>query len=162
LAAIVSALLLLLFLVLCLPPRVRAEPSDLRLSVQRLRGADLLGHVAGTFRLSVQTAEDVQKVTFYVDGQPVAHVTDYPYVFQFDTWDFGKGLHHLQAVAHCADGSVATSNGIALEFRSRNWLIAVRQSTFLYAAVVVLLGIVGGVVVHRLLRLQPRLMLLDP
>jgi hypothetical protein len=146
----------------CLPPQVgRAEFVPLRLSVRRLNGADLWGRVAGTFSLSVETPEDVRVVTYLVDGQPVGRATSYPFTAQLDTRDFPTGEHELQAVAHFANGAVTTSNTVSLHFRSRNWLLVARQSMFLYAFVLLGLGAVGGLVVHRLMRIRPRLILLS-
>ncbi len=146
---------------LLVPLAAHAETLPVRLSVQRIKGADLLGRVAGTFRLTVDPGGEVRAVVFYLDGQPVGRATSYPFSFEFDTGSFPKGEHQLQAVAHFADGAVATSNRISLEFRSRHWLLALRQSLFLYAAVVLALGVVGALGVRHLLHIQPRLILLD-
>lgn len=144
-----------------LAPAARAETLPLRLSVHRLNGANLLGHVAGTFRLTVEAPEDVRAVTFYLDGQILGRATRYPFSYGFDTSDYPKGEHQIEAVAQFADGAVATSNTISLEFRSRNWHLAVRQSMFLYAGLVLVLGVVGALIVRKLLHIQPRLVLLD-
>jgi len=143
-----------------MPLGVHAESMSLKLSLHKVRGTDLLGRVAGSFRVALQAPEDVRAVTFYLDGQPVARVTSYPFVFQFDTRDFAKGQHRIAAVAHLANGSVTTSNTLSLDFRSRGWSLAVRQSMFLYAGLLVALSVTGALLLHRLLRLQPRLILL--
>ncbi len=142
-------------------PMGHAETLPLRLSVRRVTGADLLGRVAGTFRLAVEAPEDVRLVTFYMDGRIVGYATRYPFTFQFDTRDFPKGAHQLEAVAHFSNGAVTTSNRLSLDFRSHNWSLAMRQSMFLYAGLVLVLGTLGGLLVHRLLRIRPRLVLLD-
>jgi hypothetical protein len=139
-----------------------AEAIPLRLSLRRQNGADLLGRIAGTFRLSVQTTpKSLAGVTYFLDGEIVGRATSYPFSSEIDTSDFPKGEHELQAVAHFTDGSVVTSAPVSREFRSRNWLLAMRQSMFLYAAVVLGLGILGGLGVRRLLSIHPRLVLLD-
>lgn len=143
------------------PMVAHAEAMPVKLSVQRLNGADLLGRVAGTFRLTVDAPQGVHTVTFYLDGRIVGQATSYPFTFGIDTGDFPKGTHQLEAVAHFSDGAVATSNSVSLDFRWRNWQLAVRQSMFLYAGLVPALGVLGGLLVRRLLRIQPRLTLLD-
>ncbi|MGQ9682404.1 MAG: Ig-like domain-containing protein [Anaerolineae bacterium] len=155
------ALLLLLGLAHCLPPAVRADLFPMRLTLQRISGADVMGHVAGTFRLAVIAPDDVQRVTFYLDGDPIAEATSHPFAFQFNTAQFAPGEHRLQAVAWRTDGSVAMSNSLDLAFRTNNWQKAVRQSLFLYAAVVVVLGICAFLAIRHLLHLQPRLQLLN-
>ena len=154
------ALLLLMALAHCLPPVVRAELFSTRLTLQRVSGADVMGHVAGTFRLAVAAPDDVQKVTFYLDGEPIAEAMAYPFTFQFDTAQFAPGEHRLEAVARRSDGSVATSNSLELAFRTDNWQKAVRQSLFLYAALLVVLGVCASLAIRRLMHLQPRLRLL--
>lgn len=139
----------------------RAESVPLRLSLRRRSGADLLGRVAGTFNMSIGTPEELSAVTYFVDGQVVGRSTSFPFTAPIDTGDFAEGEHELEAVARFADGSVATSNRLSIEFRSRNWLLAVRQSMFLYAALVLVLAVFGGLGVRRLLRIQPRLILLN-
>ena len=146
---------------LWLAPATRAEALPLRLSVHRLNGANLLGHVAGTFRLTVEVPENVRAVTFYLDGQILGRATTYPFSYGLNTNDFPEGEHRIEAVVQFTDGAVTTSNTISLQFRSRNWHLAVRQSMFLYAGLVLLLGAVGALVVRQLLHVQPRLVLLD-
>ncbi len=143
------------------PLTAYAEPASVKISVHKIRGADLLGRVAGIFRVALQGPDNVRAVTFYLDGRPIAYVTSYPFAFQLDTQDFPKGAHQLEAVAHLANGSVATSNTVTLEFRSHRWNLAVRQSMFLYAALLLVLGVIGALGLRKLLHIQPRLILLD-
>jgi hypothetical protein len=155
------ACLLLVVGVLWSAPVAHAEALPLRLSLQRLNGADLLGHVSGTFRLTAEGPDNVRSVTFYLDGRILGRATTYPFSYGLDTGDFPKGEHEIEAVAQFTDGAVATSNTISLQFRSRNWHLAVRQSMFLYAGLVPVLGVVGALIVRNLLHIQPRLVLLD-
>ena len=53
------------------------------------------------------------------------------------------------------------SNTITLEFRSHRWNLAVRQSMFLYAALLLVLGVIAALGLRKLLHIQPRLVLLD-
>jgi len=139
-----------------------AERPALKLAVHKVKGADLLGRVTGIFRVAVQEPSDVSMVTFYMDGQVIAHAYSEPYAFQLDTRDFPKGAHTIEAVGYLDSGVVATSNTISLEFRSSNWHLAVRQSMLLYAGlIIVILGAIGTVSVRRLLHMHPRTILLD-
>ncbi len=140
---------------------VEAKAETLRLSVRRLSGADLAGHVAGTFSLSVETPDNVSAVTYLLDGRVVGRATSFPFTSQFDTDDYPEGEHELSAVARFADGAVAASPSVSLEFRSRNWLLTVRQSMLLYAVLALILVICGSLCIRRLLHIQPRLALLD-
>lgn len=143
------------------PATAQAAPPAARLSVRKVKGADFLGRVAGVFRVAVDVPENVRLVTFYLDGQPVARVTRQPFVFQLDTRDFPSGEHRLEAVAHLSTGAVTTSNSVWLEFRSQRWRLVVRQSMFLYAGLLLVLCVVAALALRRLLRIQPRLVLLD-
>ena len=143
------------------PVAVRAEESPIRLTMQKLRGAELLGHIAGAFRLAVEAPSGVRLVTFYVDGKAVGYATSHPFTFRFDTRDFPQGVHELTAVARFANGTATISNSISLDFRPRKWHMAVRVSLFLYAGLLIGLCVLGGLAVHRLLRLRPRLILLN-
>jgi len=156
------AVSLALILVACLTPlTVYAEPASVKLSVHRVKGADLLGRIAGVFRFVVQGPANVRSVTFYVDGLAVAHAANYPFAFQLDTANFPQGRHKIEAVVHFSDGGVTTSNSLSLEFRPNKWSLAVRQSMFLYAGLLVILGALGALGLRRLLHIQPRLVLLD-
>jgi len=64
-------------------------------------------------------------------------------------------------VVHLDDGSVVTSNRISLEFRPRNWRLAARHWAFLYLVVVMVVAAVAALSVRSLLRLHPRLVLLE-
>ena len=158
---LVLALVLLVLGAAFVSPPARAEAVSARLTVQRIRGADLLGRVAGTFRLAVDTPATVRAVTFYLDGHTIGQATRYPFSLQLDTGDFPTGGHEIQAVVHLDDGSVTTSNRVTLDFRSRNWRLAMRQSMFLYAGLTAALGALGAFAVHRLLQMQPRLARLE-
>ena len=56
---------------------------------------------------------------------------------------------------------LVTSNSVWLEFRSQRWRLVVRQSMFLYAGLLLVLCVVAALALRRLLRIQPRLVLLD-
>jgi len=140
-------------------PVARADSAQARLTLQKVRGAEVLGRVAGTFEAAVDVPEDARLVTFYIDGRLVGWATEHPFTFRFDTRDYPKGAHRIEAVVHLADGTVATSNSISLDFRAYRWHLVVRQAMFLYAATLLGLAAVAGLVVHRLLRIRPRLVL---
>lgn len=158
-SAWLSALLVLGALLV--PLSVRAETWPVRLTVQKVKGAELLGHVAGDFRLAVEAPESARLVTFYLDGQPVAYATSQPFTFQFATQDFAQGVHELTAIVRFGDGVAAATNRISLDFRPRKWHLAVRGALFLYSALTIGLCLLGAVGIRQLLRLRPRLILLN-
>ena len=154
-----AALVLVAVCVVLAAPVARADAAQARLTLQKLRGAEVLGRVAGTFEAAVEVPEGARLVTFYIDGRLVGWATTHPYTFRFDTRDYPIGAHRIEAVVHLADGTVATSNSISLDFRAYRWHLVVRQSMFLYAATLLALAAVAGLVVHRLLHIRPRLVL---
>lgn len=137
------------------PPAVQAGMAPLKLSVRRLKGAELLGRVSGTFRLAVDIPEDMHAVTFYLDGQAVGQAAESPFSCQFNTRDFSTGVHRLEARGRLSDGRPVSSNVIILDFRSHRWNLAVRQSMFLYAALLLPLSALGVWGMLRLLVLRP-------
>jgi hypothetical protein len=155
-------LLALLVIGVCLPPlTARAEPNSIEVSVRKVKGADFWGRVAGIFRLAVPSQDNLRAVTFYIDGREVGRAMRQPFAIQFNTKDFPKGVHRIEAVAQYTNGSVTTSKPLSLDFRSDNWSLAMRQSMYLYAVALLALCLVGGWIIVKLMHARPRLVLLE-
>lgn len=154
-------LVLIVAWALVAPLAAQADSAKVKLSVQKVRGADFLGRIAGSFRVAVNPPQNVRLVLFYVDGQPVAYASSHPFSFELDTRNFSEGKHRLRAEVHLDNGTVTTSETVHLEFRSERWQMVLRQSMYLYAFLVFALGIAGGWGASKLMRLKPRLTLLE-
>lgn len=140
-----------------LQPSAHAGPPQVRLTVQRVRGSEVRGRVAGSFQATVDVPQDAHGVIFYLDGQAVALDGQPPYLFRFDTDDYAKGEHRIEAAAQLANGSVAPSNSVSLDFRPHKWHLAVRQSMFFYVGLLILILAVAGLALRQFLRNQPPL-----
>jgi hypothetical protein len=76
------------------------------------------GRIQGTFSLRASGQEDLQRVVFLIDGQPVGEDSQAPFSIQFHTGNYSLGTHTLSAVGYTRDGRVLHSNEIQREFVS--------------------------------------------
>lgn len=105
-----------------------APALELRLS--RDFGMGIGSNIQGTFSYRVSAPDDVVRVVFLLDGEPVGEVTEAPFRFQFQTDDFPEGPHTLSAVGYTAAGEALRSNSVTRNFlageasqQARNWII---------------------------------------
>ena len=83
------------------------------------------GDVRGTFRFSVSgstngPADTISSVTYQIDGQPMATVSQSPYSLDFQTTSYPSGWHQFTALVATRDGRQVTTPAIALNFISAN------------------------------------------
>ncbi len=113
--------------------------SELTLTVGRDFGyGGFGGDIRGTFTLSVSGPENIQSVTYTIDGQPMQELTTAPFKLQFSTNSYPVGVHELGAVAVTADGRTLTSNTAKYTF------LSAEQESSSLAKILVPLGIVVG------------------
>lgn len=113
-------------------------PLLLRLS--RDVGSAFGARIQGTFTLKATGPEDLVRVVFLIDGQPLAEDETAPFQIQFRTGNHEPGLHRLSARGIAADGRQYTSSELQREFLSG------QESTRLTVIIVVALAvlIIGG------------------
>lgn len=76
----------------------------LELKLSRDFGTELGGKIKGTFSVRVRETEGIERVEFYLDGEPVETVTAEPYRWRFKTTDYPDGNHTIRAVAYFESG----------------------------------------------------------
>jgi hypothetical protein len=142
-----------LLLVVGLAPTepAQAQGDELRLSLRRDWGLGGMGNqIQGLFTLSVNGEQDISSVSFELDGDGIATVTQPPFKFQFNTDRYPHGTHALSAIARMSDGRTIKSNVINVEFVSAEagWQVAQRIMIPVFALVglVIILATVGPLI----------------
>jgi hypothetical protein len=74
------------------------------------------GQIEGTFSLKASGPDDLQKVTFLMDGQPMGEDSETPFSLRYNTGSYSTGVHVLSAVGTTGDGHTLSSNEIKVEF----------------------------------------------
>lgn len=115
-------LFMLLFVILALAAPVMAQTPtpQYTLHSRRLFGyGGFSGDVSGTFQFSVNgPADTIQSVTYQIDGQPMATVSQSPFNLEFQTGSYPNGWHQFTALVATRDGRQVTTPAIALNFLS--------------------------------------------
>ncbi|HEY62859.1 MAG TPA: hypothetical protein G4N95_09450 [Anaerolineae bacterium] len=109
----------LLALFVC-PTIVNAQSNGdtLPLVFSRDFGYGAGNQIQGTFSLKVKDYEDLERVDYLFDDRVVFSSTEPPFRFQFNTAQFGEGIHSIYAIGTKTDGSTIQSNKITREFIS--------------------------------------------
>lgn len=99
--------LVTLCLVLSAATLTLAQGSTLSLKLAKIIGYASLGKgdIQGTFTLEASGPANLQKVTFLIDGSPMAEVSQAPFKIRFDTGSYSLGTHTLSALGVTSDGS---------------------------------------------------------
>ena len=74
------------------------------------------GKIQGAFTLKATGPETLERVTFFIDGEPIGEVSQPPFHLRFNTDDYPLGLHRLHAVGDTTDGEQLHSNEIQAQF----------------------------------------------
>jgi len=111
-------MLLVLALVFALShSAVLAQDSPYTLRIVRDWGYGNGADINGRMSLSLKGDQDqIQEVTFFIDGEVMASVTAAPFKYQFDTNNFEPGLHRLTAEVITSTGETHTTNGLVSNF----------------------------------------------
>lgn len=97
-----------------------AQQSDYKLNFKRDFGYGSGSQVRGKFSLSVVgNLENVEQVSYRIDGQEIALVSAAPFRFSFQTDTYGIGWHELSAEITLAGGSLAATPVRRFEFVSQ-------------------------------------------
>lgn len=95
------------------------ENDQLQLRLKRNIGFNSgSGQIQGDFTLTATGPQDLQRVQFYLDGQPMGEATQAPFQLRFNTDSFPRGMHTLVATGFTAAGAELRSNEIRAEFVS--------------------------------------------
>ena len=96
---------------------VLAQESPYTLRIVRDWGYGNGPDINGRMSLSLRGDQDqIQQVTFYIDGEVMASVAASPFKHQFDTNNFEPGLHRLTAEVKTTTGETYTTNGLVSNF----------------------------------------------
>ena len=101
-----------------MPVQAQGE-SELILTLSRDFGySSGTGRIQGAFSMKVSGADNLQRVVFLIDGQPIGEDSQAPFSIQFRTGDYSLGVHTLSAVGYTSDGRELLSNEARREFVS--------------------------------------------
>ncbi|MBC7261921.1 MAG: Ig-like domain-containing protein, partial [Chloroflexi bacterium] len=131
-----------LLFVLLTVPSARAEEPQLILRLRRDFGYGGFGEIEGRFTLSASGPQDLTRVIFYLDDEPVAEVSQAPFQWQFHTGNFPPGVHTMYAVGYTHDGQELRSNALQVRF-----LTAAESRQAMSRLLVTLLGAIAGITV---------------
>lgn len=97
---------------------VQAQDDDeLTFSMSRDFGyASGTGQIQGTFSMRVEGPENLVRVVFLIDGQPIGEDSQAPFRLQFSTDTYEPGIHSLGAVGYTQDGRQLQTPERRLEF----------------------------------------------
>ncbi len=115
-----TLLALALALVLAVPFAASAQDdAPLSLSLSRDFGySSGTGKIQGRFSMRVSGPDNLERVVFLIDGQPIGEASSPPFRLQFETGSYPLGVHTLSAVGYTSDGDELTSNEQKREFVS--------------------------------------------
>jgi len=99
-------------------PVAAQSETGLTLRLNRDWGYGGFGQIQGLFSMSVSGAEDLKRVVFLIDGEPIGEDTEAPFKFQFTTDDYEPGTRVMSAVGYTGDGQGLSTNEITAEFIS--------------------------------------------
>jgi hypothetical protein len=95
------------------------EETELRLTLRRDFGyASGSGDIQGAFTIRAAGPQDLQRVVFYIDGQPLGEASQAPFELRFHTDSYPTGPHTLSATGFTTDGRELSSNPINVGFVS--------------------------------------------
>jgi hypothetical protein len=111
--------LLLFFLIFaCASTASAQEDANLRLTLKRNFGYALGSDIQGTFTIRASGPEDLQRVVFYIDGEPMGEATEPPFELRFHTESYSLGPHTISAAGFTTSGGEVRSNLISVNFAS--------------------------------------------
>lgn len=129
-------------------------PTEYRLNLNRDFGFGAGADIRGLFSLRVIEPVNIQSVTYLIDGEIMATVTESPYKFQFNTSQYEFGWHDLTAEVTTTEGEVITTparhmNFVSSEFESESMKKIVMPMMGLVLGLVVVIGAVQFMVMRK-------------
>lgn len=147
--------IILALFALLLPVGAFAQVTDegISLRIDRNFGFSLGDRIQGTFTLGVEGRDDVARVTFLLDGETLAVVTQSPFHHVIQTGDFPLGRHVFSAVALTTGGQELTTPAREFEFVSADegWSSVLKIMGPLLGIILIftLVGVLGPVLLGR-------------
>jgi hypothetical protein len=112
-------MILFMLLLLAAASPVFAQDVEYRMSLNRNFGYGGGGNVRGDFTSKVVgPAENIASVTYLIDGQEMAVVSEAPFTFRYNTGSYPSGWHELVAVVTTKDGRQVTTPVVKANFLS--------------------------------------------
>jgi hypothetical protein len=110
-------LIYLAALAICARPAWAQTENPLTLSLSKDFGySGFGGDIQGAFSMKVKGPDDLARVVFLIDGQPVGEVASPPFRLRFDTGSYSLGKHTLNAIGYTSGGQELLSNVLTKEF----------------------------------------------
>jgi hypothetical protein len=113
------ALLLFAVLIPVVFSSVAAQGDEFKLRLSRDFGySSGTGKIQGTFSMRVSGPDNLVRVVYFIDKEPIGEATQEPFRLRFQTDDYEMGLHSMSAVGYTSDGRELHSNDIKAQFVS--------------------------------------------
>jgi DNA-directed RNA polymerase subunit RPC12/RpoP len=101
------------------PGRAAAQAPEFRLDVQRNFGYGAGSNLRGDMSNRIfGPAETIRSVTYLIDGQEMATVSEPPFSFRYNTDSYPPGWHELVAVVTTIDGREVTTPVVRVNYLS--------------------------------------------
>jgi hypothetical protein len=113
---LLSAMLLVIFLLGGTMSLVKAQQDEYRLNVNRTFGYSSGSQIRGTFSMEVVGPQNIKSITYLIDGNVIELVTSSPFKISFQTSKYGYGWHELSALVETTDGKKVTTPVRKFEF----------------------------------------------
>jgi Bacterial Ig domain len=157
---VITGLLLVLGLAVW-PSTAQAQQTNYSLNLSRDFGYSSGSQIRGNFTASIvglQDNDNIQSVTYLIDGKSIAEVTTAPFTLKFVTTDYPLGWHDMSAQIQTKDGQTATTAVRRFEFASADQeSAAVKNITFPLLGGVLLIVIIALGAQMLVLRKKPKL-----
>ncbi len=142
-----NILTVLFVLFLAATPALAQEGEGLQLRLRRNFGYSSGSQIQGTFTISASGPEDLERVVFLLDGEPIGEASEAPFSLGFTTDIYPLGEHTLSAVGYTRGGQELRSIELNRTFVSAEagWQAAMRIVGPLLG--ITLAGMVIGIVI---------------
>jgi hypothetical protein len=134
-------LLFAFWVAVSLPGLAQAQNEGLSLRISKVIGFNNFGNtqIQGTFSLQASGPDNLAKVTFFIDGNPMGEATQSPFKINFNTGSYDLGTHTINALGTTNDGQELKSNELQVNFVSPQ-----ASSTTMLKIIIPILLIVGA------------------
>lgn len=160
---ILSSILTALLLFVLLASPVLAQSVEYRLDLRRNfgygAGSDVRGDFTNRIYAESGSAENIARVTYRIDGEVMAEVTQPPFEFRYNTDSYPSGWHTIDALVATKDGREVTTPQVRVNFLSTTEQNASMQRIFipLFTGILIAFGI-GMALQLLVLRRSPKLL----
>jgi hypothetical protein len=109
----------ILLVLICSPVLAQTPETPLyRLNINRDFGYGLGADIKGLFTLRIVGPEDLESVSYFIDGELMAELDESPFTYQFNTNQYPFGAHDLTAVVTNVGGETLTTPARLMNFVS--------------------------------------------